>query len=100
MVTEKTKSIQPTWGVQAKPFIGLLTIHTHMQPTTPSASTSAQQPGIVHRLTRLRPYFVRQRRVWALAIGATLVAALTEPMIPALFQPLLDNGFAENDLPL
>ncbi|WP_396434403.1 lipid A export permease/ATP-binding protein MsbA [Limnohabitans sp.] len=71
-----------------------------MQPTTPSASTSAQQPGIIHRLTRLKPYFVRQRRVWALAIGATLVAALTEPMIPALFQPLLDNGFAENDLPL
>ena len=35
-----------------------------------------------------------------MAIGATLVAALTEPMIPALFQPLLDKGFAENKLPL
>ena len=56
--------------------------------------------GIAQRLLRLKPYFWRQRSVWALAIGATLVAALTEPLIPALFQPLLDNGFAENSLPL
>jgi subfamily B ATP-binding cassette protein MsbA len=34
------------------------------------------------------------------AILATLMAALTEPMIPALFQPLLDKGFSENKLPL
>lgn len=38
--------------------------------------------------------------MWVLAIGATLVAALTEPLIPALFQPLLDNGFTQNRLPL
>lgn len=80
--------------------IGLLTIHRHMQTTSPSASSTTQQAGIFHRLARLKPYFVRQRGVWVLAIGATLVAALTEPMIPALFQPLLDNGFAENNLPL
>ena len=35
-----------------------------------------------------------------MAILATLMAALTEPMIPALFQPLLDKGFSENKLPL
>jgi subfamily B ATP-binding cassette protein MsbA len=29
-----------------------------------------------------------------------MVAALTEPLIPALFQPLLDSGFAQNKLPL
>ena len=52
------------------------------------------------RLGKLAPYFARQRGVWALAIAATLVAALTEPLIPALFQPLLDKGFAENSLPL
>ena len=28
------------------------------------------------------------------------MAALTEPLIPALFQPLLDNGFTQNKLPL
>jgi ATP-binding cassette, subfamily B, bacterial MsbA len=35
-----------------------------------------------------------------LAILATLVAASTEPLIPALFKPLLDEGFSENALPL
>jgi len=67
--------------------------------TTPTASAIVQ-PSIRQRLLRLKPYFVRQKWVWALALGATLLAALTEPLIPALFQPLLDNGFAENKLPL
>ena len=74
-----------------------------MPPTTPpspEATPISPQPGIAERLIRLKPYFMRQRGVWAMAIGATLVAALTEPLIPALFQPLLDNGFAENKLPL
>ena len=52
------------------------------------------------RMLKLAPYFARQRGVWALAIGATLVAALTEPLIPALFKPLLDQGFAGNGLPI
>lgn len=59
-----------------------------------------QQSGIRQRLMRLKPYFARQIWVWGLALGATLVAALTEPLIPALFQPLLDHGFAQNKLPL
>lgn len=64
--------------------------HPNAAPTT----------SIRTRLGKLAPYFARQRGVWALAIAATLVAALTEPLIPALFQPLLDKGFAENSLPL
>jgi ATP-binding cassette, subfamily B, bacterial MsbA len=63
-------------------------------------STSAPSASIRNRLAKLTPYFARQRGVWLLAIGATLLAALTEPLIPALFQPLLDKGFAENSLPL
>ncbi len=70
------------------------------QPAPTPPSGFAPQPGIAQRLLRLKPYFWRQRSVWALAIGATLVAALTEPLIPALFQPLLDSGFAQNSLPL
>lgn len=67
----------------------------------PSPPAAAPNPSSIrHRLLRLAPYFARQRGVWALAIGATLVAALTEPLIPALFQPLLDNGFTQNKLPL
>ncbi len=52
------------------------------------------------RMLRLWPYFGKQRSVWILALLATLVAASTEPLIPALFKPLLDEGFAENSLPL
>jgi subfamily B ATP-binding cassette protein MsbA len=59
-----------------------------------------QTPNIRARLRRLTPYFGSQRGIWAVAVLATLVGALTEPMIPALFQPLLDQGFAENKLPL
>lgn len=67
----------------------------------PSPPAAAPNPSSIRqRLLRLAPYFARQRGVWALAIGATLVAALTEPLIPALFQPLLDNGFTQNKLPL
>jgi subfamily B ATP-binding cassette protein MsbA len=71
-----------------------------MSSSTPPTASAIAQPSIRQRLLRLKPYFVRQKWVWALAMGATLVAALTEPLIPALFQPLLDNGFAENKLPL
>jgi ATP-binding cassette, subfamily B, bacterial MsbA len=71
-----------------------------MSSSKPSNVSATAQPSIRQRLLRLKPYFVRQKWVWALAMGATLVAALTEPLIPALFQPLLDNGFAENTLPL
>jgi ATP-binding cassette, subfamily B, bacterial MsbA len=52
------------------------------------------------RLRKLTPYFGAQKGIWAIAVLATLLGALTEPMIPALFQPLLDQGFAENKLPL
>ena len=63
--------------------------------------TSLASPyTLKERLRRLVPYFGSQRGIWAVAILATLMAALTEPMIPALFQPLLDKGFAENKLPL
>ena len=66
------------------------------QPSSPSTAS----PSIGQRLRRLAPYFGHQRGVWALAVVATLMSALTEPMIPALLQPLLDQGFAQNKLPL
>ena len=72
----------------------------HMSDHPPSLAPAPQQPGLRRRLLRLSPYFAKQRGVWLLAIGATMVAALTEPLIPALFQPLLDSGFAQNKLPL
>ncbi|PIT73426.1 lipid A export permease/ATP-binding protein MsbA [Limnohabitans sp. G3-2] len=64
------------------------------QPPTPSPLSIPQ------RMRKLAPYFGDQKGIWVVAILATLMGALTEPMIPALFQPLLDQGFAENKLPL
>jgi subfamily B ATP-binding cassette protein MsbA len=45
-------------------------------------------------------YFGHQRLAWSLAVLATLVAAVTEPLIPALLKPLLDQGFTEGSLDL
>lgn len=68
---------------------------------TQNAHDSTQQDlSYLNRMRRLWPYFGKQRGVWALAVLATVVAAATEPLIPALFKPLLDEGFAENSLPL
>lgn len=57
-------------------------------------------PSWIARLHRLWPYFRSARRgVW-LAAGATVAGALTEPLIPALLQALLDEGFAAGRVPL
>jgi subfamily B ATP-binding cassette protein MsbA len=66
---------------------------------TPVESPQKHLP-FYKRMLRLWPYFGRQRASWVLAIVATLIAASTEPLIPALFKPLLDEGFSENALPL
>ena len=42
---------------------------------------------------RIWPYFSGSLSGWALAAAATVVAAMTEPLIPALLKPLLDRGF-------
>jgi ATP-binding cassette, subfamily B, bacterial MsbA len=52
------------------------------------------------RLARLRPFLQGCGPRLALAVVATLLAALTEPMLAALMQPLLDNGFTGKDFPL
>ena len=49
---------------------------------------------------RLAPWFARERWAWGTAFAASIVAALTEPLIPALLKPLLDQGFAQGGLPL
>ena len=65
-----------------------------------SAPPSAPPERLMQRLTRLSPYFGGQRLAWAAAIVATLLGAITEPLIPALLQPLLDRGFTEGTLQL
>ncbi len=56
--------------------------------------------SLSRRLKRLWPYFGRPLWVWFTAAGATLILALSEPLIPALLQPLLDRGFQKGSLAL
>jgi subfamily B ATP-binding cassette protein MsbA len=55
---------------------------------------------ITQRLARIAPYLKSGRRALALAGLGAVVGASTEPMIPALLQPLLDKGFTSRELPL
>jgi subfamily B ATP-binding cassette protein MsbA len=76
-----------------------------MQATDQGAQSAAAPPAsaalsLTARLARLSVYFGNQRLAWGLAIAATLVGAATEPLIPALLQPLLDRGFTQGTLPL
>lgn len=68
--------------------------------TGPAAPPAPPAPSLTARLARLSVYFGNQRMAWGLAIVATLVGAITEPLIPALLQPLLDRGFTQGTLPL
>jgi subfamily B ATP-binding cassette protein MsbA len=52
------------------------------------------------RFARLAPYFKSSRRGVAVAVAGSLVSAATEPALPALMKPLLDEGFGHADIPL
>ena len=56
--------------------------------------------SITQRLARIAPYLKNGRRALALAGLGAVVGASTEPMIPALLKPLLDQGFTARSLPL
>jgi ATP-binding cassette, subfamily B, bacterial MsbA len=66
-------------------------------PETPTAAPS--QP-LMPRIRRLLPYFEGGRWAALVAALATIVGAATEPLIPALLQPLLDKGFQRDGLAL
>lgn len=65
-----------------------------------SKSLRQAPPDLIKRLARLWPYFGRPYAAWAVAIAATVLLSITEPMIPALLQPLLDKGFQQARLPV
>lgn len=55
---------------------------------------------VIAGFRRLVPYFGKAKAAWLLAITATIVAAATEPLIPALLKPLLDRGFQRGSFSL
>ena len=57
-------------------------------------------PTLLQRLQRLLPYLRSNQRGLLAAVGASVVTAATEPMIPALMNLLLDRGFGRGELPL
>jgi len=63
-------------------------------PAAPDARTLGQ------RLLRVWPYFRLHKGALGLAFLGALIAALTEPAIPALLQVLLDEGFVAGSFPL
>lgn len=50
------------------------------------------------RYLRLLSYVKPHWKTAVLALCATLIYGLTEPLVPLVMQPLLDGGFAERDL--
>ena len=72
-----------------------------MTPSSQSPSTgTAVKRTLRQRFARVWPYFSGSRAGWALAIGATVAASATEPLVPALLKPLLDRGFQQGALEL
>jgi subfamily B ATP-binding cassette protein MsbA len=79
-------------------------------PLTVPAATAADASGdaapdlssrrLGERLRRIAPFFAGSRRGFVLAIVGALVAAATEPAIPALLKVLLDDGIRQNAFPL
>ncbi len=54
----------------------------------------------MQRLRRLQPYVAPSRWALVVAMVASALGALTEPLIPAMMKPLLDSGFQTGKLNL
>lgn len=65
-------------------------------PSTPDDTPAP----LLQRLARVLPYFRESRAALAVAALGSVIAASTEPLVPALMQPLLDKGFQKGALPL
>ena len=52
------------------------------------------------RLLRIAGYFNKPYYAWATLAASVILGAALEPAIPAMLQPLLDEGFNAKTLPL
>ncbi|HRI17574.1 MAG TPA: ABC transporter transmembrane domain-containing protein, partial [Burkholderiaceae bacterium] len=57
-------------------------------------------PPLKQRLARIAPFFRHARSGFVVAFVASLVGAATEPLLPAMMKPLLDQGFQAGAIPL
>ena len=68
------------------------------QPPTPADASGPATASLLSRMRRFAPYFGTYPGTWILVALSALVAAATEPLIPALLKPLLDRGFQQGAL--
>jgi len=76
----------------------------------PSPEVASEEPASLaseitrrrlgERLRRIAPFFAGTRRGFVLAFVGAVVAAATEPAIPALLKVILDDGMKQNGFPL
>lgn len=57
-------------------------------------------PPLSQRLQRAARHFRSPGTAWVATIASVVVISLTEPLIPALMKPLLDQGFAGSHFPI
>jgi subfamily B ATP-binding cassette protein MsbA len=70
------------------------------EPSSPTSAAPKPARSLRQRFVRLAPFFAASRGALLLALLATLLGAATEPLVPAMLKPLLDNGFVAGALPL
>jgi len=63
-----------------------------------TVEVSAKADRLLVRMRRFSPYFGTLPGTWMLVALSAVVAAATEPLIPALLKPLLDRGFQQGAL--
>ena len=66
----------------------------------PSLASEVAGRKLGERLRRIRPFFAGTRRGFVLAFVGAVVAAATEPAIPALLKVILDDGMKVSGFPL
>ena len=71
-----------------------------MKPEPPARPALPRPLPLRQRLRRLRPYVAPSRWALVIAMVASALGALTEPLIPAMMKPLLDSGFQAGKLNL
>ena len=59
-----------------------------------------QTASLLKRLDRARHYFSKPTLAWVASIVSVVIISLTEPLVPALLKPLLDQGFQKGNLQL
>lgn len=74
---------------------------TKKSPSHDETGTQTPVPGsLIQRLLRLKPYFGMFPGTWLIVALGAIVGSATEPLIPALFEVLLEAGFKQGAIAL